>query len=606
LNAAREESDVDQTTVGSLTSVLGNARLNTLRVSFTRENVAFANPGFNGNGRDQAALPPLLTYLTFVDQQSEVAQARINNAVGLEDTFSTFLTGRGDHDLKFGFQYQYSTNDNTDQGFMNGNFSFRGDQTFNPNDPRTYPERLQIRVPGPAAFFMKAHFGSAFAQDKWRVNDRLTLSLGVRYDVEIVPLDEANNPAFSDPGAYPVDKNNLAPRLGFAYSADANKRSVVRGGYGLFYDKTHFELITGIINGGVFSDSFLVNIPANAADPGPSLGQLPNDPLLRGGPTVNRQLLNQLYPPGSRIRNTGTVILDNPDRRIPYTQQATIGYERQIGPAASASVDYVHAWARDLFMSHDLNPAVRVDTSRTGLVNRVNPQFVGQVLERINVGETNYDALEFQVDKRFAQNYSARVSYTLSYSRGNTSGNGIPQSLYQVLDDMRLADNDGPTDFDRRHNFVVSGSALVPRTGGLTVSWVARALSGLPFTVVDSNVDADRNGHLVDRLPAGTYEGTGVNAYKVDFDGKRNGAYGPGFFQLDTRLGYRLRLPSTRTLDVFAEVFNVTNRANFDNPITMVLTHPVADRRLTNFLQLATLRPGAVPRTGQIGVRLGF
>jgi hypothetical protein len=92
----------------------------------------------------------------------------------------------------------------------------------------------------------------------------------------------------------------------------------------------------------------------------------------------------------------------------------------------------------------------------------------------------------------------------------------------------------------------------------------------------------------------------------VDFNGKRNGAYGPGFFQLDTRIGYRLGLPGARTVDVFGEVFNVTNRANFANPITMTLFHPGADRRLTNFLQLATLRPGAVPRTGQIGVRFGF
>ena len=109
----------------------------------------------------------------------------------------------------------------------------------------------------------------------------------------------------------------------------------MRGGYGLFYDKTHFELITAhhhrrrllrLVPSRLF--------PANAADPGPSLGQLPTDPLLRGGPMVNRALLDQLIPPGSRIRNTGTVFLDNPDRRIPYTHQLTLGYERQLGATA--------------------------------------------------------------------------------------------------------------------------------------------------------------------------------------------------------------------------------------------------------------------------------
>jgi hypothetical protein len=110
LNAAREESDVDQTTVGSLNSVLGNSRLNTVRVAFTRENVAFGNPGFYGNGRRQDHLQPTLQFLTFIDQQSNVAQARINNAYQLEDTLSWFLPGKkGDHDLKFGVQYQYSS-----------------------------------------------------------------------------------------------------------------------------------------------------------------------------------------------------------------------------------------------------------------------------------------------------------------------------------------------------------------------------------------------------------------------------------------------------------------------------------------------------------------
>ena len=83
--------------------MLGNNRLNTVRVNFTREDVAFANPGFNGNGQDQAALEPSSYYLTFVDQQSAVAQARVNNAYQFDDTMSWFIPGSGgDHDVKFG------------------------------------------------------------------------------------------------------------------------------------------------------------------------------------------------------------------------------------------------------------------------------------------------------------------------------------------------------------------------------------------------------------------------------------------------------------------------------------------------------------------------
>lgn len=523
----------------------------------------------------------------------------MNNAYAIEDTFSWYVPNLGgSHDFKAGIQYQYSTNDFTDDGNLNGTFTFSNNGPYNATDPRTYPDRFSIRVPSSLAYYMKANYFSAFFQDKWKLNDRLTLSAGLRYDLEVIPLREVDNPEFSDPSDYPVDKNNVAPRVGFSYDWGGDSRMVVRGGYGLFYDKTHFELITAIISSGVYSDSFTALFPANAADPGPSSGQFPTNPMLVNGPTVNRALLDQLYPPGSRVKNTGTVFFDSPDRHIPYSQQVSVGVERQLWPAASLSVDYVHSWARDQFMSQDLNPGVRANTSRTGPVTRVNPGFTTSVLQRINVGRTDYDALMLQFDKRFSQNFSARVSYTLAYSRGNTTGDGTPQANLQFLDDLNLDDYEGPTNFDRRHNLVVSGTSLIPRTGGLTVAWIARYLSGLAFTIQDTNIDADRNAVLFDPLPAGSYNGAGANSVTVDNEGGRNGARGPDFFELDLRLGYRFKLGGSRTLDVFGEIFNLTNRANFDSP--------TGDRRSTNFLVLTALRPGGIPMTGQLGARFAF
>lgn len=599
LAAAREEDDLDQTVVGTLNSVFGTSKVNTLRLGFTQEDVAFATAGYNENGHRQDLLPPTLTYLTYTDQQNATAQARVNNSYQLEDTFSVFVPDwHGQHEFKAGVQYQFVSADSVADDNLNGTFTFSTNGPYDPNNFRTYPERLSIRVPSGLKNYMKAHFIGGFVQDKWRVNNQLTLSLGARYDLEIVPVKELDNPDFSNPNDYPVDKNNVSPRVGFSCDLFGKSRSVLRGGYGLFYDKTHFELISAILTSGVYSTSFTALFPANAADPGPSQGLRPTNPLLANGPEVNRTLLEQLYPPGSRVKNTGTVFFDSPDRRLPYTHQVTVGFEQQLGSLVSVSADYLHAFGRDQFMSNDLNAGLRVSTSRTATIVRPDPNFVGQVLQRINAGRTDYDALMMQVEKRFSHNYSVRASYTLSYSRGNTSGNGIPQSIFQLLDDMRLKDNEGPTDFDRRHNFVVSGMVLVPKTKGLTFSWVARALSGTPFTVSDSSTDPDRNGILTDPLAAGDYSGTGSDAITVKSEGGRNGAYGPKFFQLDARFGYRIALGQRRTLDLFGEVFNLTDRANFDNP--------TGDRRLTTFLLLTALRPGGIPRTGQIGVRLGF
>ncbi len=601
-NASREEIDVDQTVVATLNSVMGSNRLNTFRVNFTQEDVAFANPNFNGNGQDQTALLPTLVYTSFVDQQSNVAQARVNDAYQIDNTMSWFVSGRGgSHDLKFGGQYEYVGARSTAQDNLNGTFFFRSDQNFNAADPRTYPDRLQIRVPGGLNRYQKAHFVAAFAQDKWRLNSRTTLSLGLRYDLESQPIAEVDNPEFSDPSQYPVDKNNVGARVGLTYDVAGDGQSVVRGGYGRFYDKTHFELISAILTAGAFSDSFNVNFPANNFDPGPAAGNPPTDPMLVGGPTVNRALLAAAYPPGSRVKNTGTVTLDNPDRVIPYTDQFTAGYERQLFSTLSVSADYVHARARDQLMIQDLNPGLRTSPARTAPVVRINPAYVAQVSQPINAGEIDYDALQMALVKRFASDYSFRVSYTLGHSRGNTSGAAIPASGFQLLGDLNLDLNEGPTNVDRRHNLVVSGQALVPKTGGLTLAWVVRALSGSPFSLFDSTTDPDLNGQFTEPLPAGTYTGTpgpNRNPWTVDFESKRNGARGPGLFQADIRFGYRVPAGQNRNLALFVDVFNITNRANFENPI--------GDRRLPDFLNLTALRAGAVPTTVQFGTRVEF
>ena len=133
---------------------------------------------------------------------------------------------------------------------------------------------------------------------------------------------------------------------------------------------------------------------------------------------------------------------------------------------------------------------------------------------------------------------------------------------------------------------------------GLNASAILRFLSGTPFTIQDSTFDVDRNGILVDPLPPGTYSGQGENGITVDNDGGRNGARGPGFAQLDLRMSYRVRPGQGRTVDFYAEVFNATNRANFNNP--------TGDRRSGNFLIPTSLRGGGFPRQFQLGARFGF
>jgi hypothetical protein len=600
----REENDKDQTVVATMSSVLGSTTLNSFRAGWTQEDVAFASPCFYANGRNQLPCQPTLTFQTFTDQQSAVAQARVNDAYQIEDTFSWFLPNkRGDHDVKFGVQYEFVNADNVAQDNLNGTFAFgTSNAPFNPNDPRTYPDRLTIRVPGEGRVLEKAHYLGFFAQDKWKLTGRMTATLGIRYDVERIKVPERNNPDFANENDYPIDTNNIQARVGLSYALDNAGKSVARGGYGRYFDKTHFEIIGGIFNGGYISDSFIANFPTSAADPGPRNGQFPTDPMLRNGPVLNRAALDLLFPPGTSQRNTQNVTLDTPNRRIPVADQLSAGFEHQIGATMSASVDYVHVFNRQQFMTFDKNKGVRTTTASTSPIVRPDPT-VQQVNTFLNDGEFDSDALLLQVEKRLSRGISARVSYTLASASGNTSGNGAAAMNFQQGQQPNLELNEGPTDFDRRHNLVISGRALVPYTHGMTFSWVARALSGLPFSLTNNLIDVDRNGTLFDPLVAASYTGAGAipaDNYSVeDYNGKRNGARGPGFFQLDTRFGWRVNLGRGRTIDLSADVFNLTNRANFANPSGNAGAP-------ATFLVLSALRDGAAPRTLQIGARYGF
>ena len=607
LAAKDQEYDVDRSAGGHWNAVFGNTRFNTVRAGYTYEKNGFTAAQIQ-NGVPMTDLPPTLTMLTFLDGTAPGALFRIDKAYEISEAFTQFVPQRagGDHDLKVGAQYIYSHIHLPDQTEMNGRFAFATDRAFNASDPSTYPERLFIRVPAPSDIRMPTHVAVLFAQDKWH-RGNLTLNAGLRYDLEITPIDNTANPLFASE-KYAVDKNNIAPRTGFAWQPGDNSKSLIRGGYGLFYDKITLQTTTPFVSQGVYSSSFTAAFPTDRADPGPSRGQLPTDPMLLGGPVVNRAAINALYPPGSVGRNTGVVFVDNPDRVVPKVHQVTLGYQRQLGAQMALTVDYVRSWNRDQLINFDLNPSQRVDTTRTGrlvytdlnnLARRLGVSAFGnQVLTRTNAGSSEFDGMNVQLEKRYSHNWAARVSYSMGYARGNAEANQTANNDYQLLDDPRLDRNVGPLDNDRRQNFVMSGRVEIPRTGGLTLSGVYRWMTGTPMTLYDSTVDADQNGRLFDTIPAGRYCGVGTNAFCTENKGGRNGARGPSYTQMDMRFGYRLR-PRGQTFDLNFELFNILNTANFSNP--------TSDMRLTDFLVLTALRGGnGQPRAAQIGVRFGF
>jgi len=626
LSRAEEEQDTDWTMVGTLNSVLANTRVNVLKVSYTHEDVFFGNPGYFQTG-DQATLAPLLVHQTFEDGIATRANRRMDPAYQLDDTFSWFMPNRkGDHDLKFGASYYYLPLHVFDAGTLNGQFTFSAsDRDFNAADPRTYPDRLRMRVPGVSDFFVKGKEIGVFAQDKWKMNSRLTLSLGLRWDLEDVPIDQTGNYLFSDPSDYAIDKNNFSPRLGASWVLDEAGTTVVRGGWGLYFQKTAYSNFTALVSAGAISSSFLVDLcgpptapicpSATSVDPGPSAGRLPTNPFLVNGPIVNRALLNSMFPAGTTQPNTGTVNFDDPDRHLPWSRQASVGIEKQLRGNIAVSADYINSQYRDLYMREDLNPGLRDTTARTATLRRFDARFPASVLLLSNIGYADYNALQTSIHKRFSNHYQFRVSYTFSRTDGIVGAAGATDTLNTITLDpvthaksLNLDQNFQLSDQDRPHILSMDGSVEVPRTKGLVVSGVWQYQSGTPFTLTDSTTDPNRNGFFEEPLPAGTYSGPAGNpdSITVENNGRMNGARGPAYSLLNMRAGYRFRLGS-KTIQAHVDVFNVTDHANFNNPTATTGGVTSSDRRdATRFLVVRSIRGGGPTRTAQFNLKYTF
>jgi hypothetical protein len=600
------ERDVDTTLVGNLTSVFGSTKVNTLRLSFTREDVTFASPQYFEQGRNQAALLPQLSFQTYTDQQQNGHQARLNDAYQVENVFSWFVPARGgSHDIRTGFQFQHSQVKNFNEGNLNGTFSFgRNDLPFDPANPRTYPDRFSIRIGGPLNYTQKLQYLSAFFQDHWKATSRLTVSLGARWDAEKSNFPQRSLEDFGDieDGEHPTDWNNVSPRIGFSYDVSGDGKQALRGGYGTFFQRNYLELNTDFFTGGLFTNSFTVNFPNSGADPGPRNGRLPTDPFLVNGPFVTPELLalvNERFPPGSRQAIRG-ITIDNPDRHTPYNHQMSVGYERQLGGEHTASVDYVHTSTRDLIFTLDLNQGTRATTDPTSTLTRPNPNF-NDIEFPVNLGRSEYDGLNLSLVKRMSHGYMYRVSYAIGYGRGNHNGQNRETSPFQFEQDLNLDLNEGPVSRDRRHNLSVSGAFAPAFLHGVEISGVYRYLTGTPFTLTDSDFDEDRNDNTSEPIAAGTYTGQPTNsfdrAYTVDFNGRIRGARGPGQQHLDLRAGYSFRW-GARRIGAYAEFFNVMNRVNFGTP-----NGDFAD---PDFLVLDSAAGGTPPRTINFFLRVSF
>ena len=449
-----------------------------------------------------------------------------------------------------------------------------------------------------------------YVQDDWKITPRFTLNIGVRYDVDLGFVDhnhQKDNRAIralqiiGSPYGRVVndDKNNYSPRIGFAWDLRGNARSVVRGGYGIYFDQSFLNVPLFAVqqaNPEIYA-SFLNDNDNLAIDSPP--------------PAIPRPLSNPR--PGSRGRFV------DPDFVAPYSQQWNMGYAQQIGRNAVIEFDYVHILGLHEFTSLDVNP-------RTGPLNnaqRTNPAsafprvlaplFAAHAAEltaafgtaspfaRItaaqSVGRSRYDAFTVSFNKRYANKYQLHAHYTLSkalawFGQASDFGNQ-PQNVFNQWDPT---ENFGPTDADERHRFVLSG--VFDLKWGFQLAPILQLASPRAYSIFPScGCDINRDGVTVDR---DTRDGNDQHHLPPDT------VRGDSFKQVNLRVSKFFSFGENKKLGLFFEAFNLFNTANFGREFQNTTGEADFGRPINFFGATGFSEPLGIPFQAQLGARFSF
>jgi hypothetical protein len=423
-----------------------------------------------------------------------------------------------------------------------------------------------------------------YMQDDWKVNRCLTFNLGLRYELN-PPLTEPDNLLSNfdvairtiiiagqnglGSNVYETDKNNFAPRFGFAWQP-FDEKTVVRGGYGIYYDLP----IVGNELGGIYGNPPFRSISTF------------------NGSLANPISLNNPFPTQSQGASTLSPTGVQRDLKTSYLQNFSLGVQREILKDVVVEVSYIGNKGTNLLRNRNINQAV---LGAGSIASRRPFAGFGNIPFRESSANSIYHSLQARAEKRFAQGFTFLASYTFLKAIDDSSG--VPSSTATSNNPQNSFDlraERGLSEFDVRHRFVASfiyelpfgkgkaflQSGIASRIfGNFEITGIVAAQTGRPFTPRISS-DRSNTGQLQDRpnlvgnprldnpdpqlwfntaafaIPAA---GTFGNA-------RRNILTGPGYNNTDVAVVKRIGFGEARNLELRAEFFNLFNRPNFDLP----------------------------------------
>jgi hypothetical protein len=498
---------------------------------------------------------------------------------GIRDTYSMTFSK---HNVKVGGEYNYMpyvSEDALNLAAAGGSYRFTVDQPFDPNDPASI-----AALTGASTFSATSnattvshpsHYYVGFVQDDWRVRSNLTINLGLRYERLYGSANED-----LDPNAFPVplpfvdvsqrgDKNNFGPRAGAAWDVNGTGDTVVRAAYGVYYG--HIRLLGTLPEFNNYK-SFSLTID-NPSYPDPFGGRDPQE-FVTSSPTPNLTVVSN-------------------DLVQPLAHQFTGGVSRKLTNTFALHVDGVYNNSQGDYKQLDINPQ--------DPVTRLRPltQF-GRITQVRSDTELRYKAIYTKLEKRYSHRHQFMVSYTFTDSDDNG-----PMGRY--LDPFDLSLDEGPSNGERRHAVIASGSVLLP--WDITVGSIWSYRSQLPWSATAGS-DLNRDGFASDLVP-GTTRNSGsrdldlevVNAFRQS----RNLAPIPEsqiessrINILDMRVSKTFRFAGTRKVDLIAQAFNLFNTKNLQAQFG---TGRVGNALSGSFGRILSARPS---RQIELGARVNW
>jgi len=568
-----------------------------------------------------------LDVISLVDGQL-IAGRNAHNVQRQMNVIDNLSVQKGSHSLKFGIDYRR----------LSPEFDFAeyGQDVFFSDVPSAESGNLFFNeiLSGRGTTLLFHNLG-IFAQDTWRLTPRLTLTYGLRWDVDFTPSSENGPPLLAVTGyslnnlsnlsiapsgtpPFKTTYGNFAPRIGVAYQLHQSPgwQTELRGGFGTFYDLATSEV------GNFLSNSYPFGA-TRIAFPG---GSFPLSSSAAAPPPITIASLA-----------TGTLFAFDPNLRLPYTLEWNVALEQALGKEQTISASYVGSSGNRLLQStYVILPAFP------------SADLVG------NTAHSDYNALQLQFQRRMLHGLQALASYTWSHSTDDGSaGSALGNPANALVPSNSSSANWGPADFDTRNAFsgALTYSIPAPKANafvtavsqGWSLQSVVQARSALPINVYDSLVGYGYLANAFTQVRPDAVPGQPFFLYGDQYPGGKAlnpNAFAPpptdpttgaplrqgdlgrnalrGFAAAQWDLGVHREFPiyEDMRLEFRAEMFNVLNHPNFGQPITDI-SRPnfgLSTQMLGQSLNNGNLGGGALdplyqiggPRSIQFALKLAF